>query len=147
MRRRNHMVRARINRGRRKIKLKRKYTMENETEGIKEIAEVVTFVAASFVGIKNAAVDGLGISDLGIIIGLSSSAKAAFEGIEKIPSELGDLSEQEADALVDMVNENLAGALGDRARQIVGKALAIVPKVVDLFEEIRQSDVQTPRIS
>lgn len=120
--------------------------MEGETTGIKELAEVVSFGVTAGVGIKKASEDGLGVSDLGLVMALAPQARQALDGLDEIPGELADLSEQEAEELVRIVDEGLAGVLGDRAEAIVDASLQFVVKAVGLIETIREAGVELPAV-
>ena len=73
---------------------------------IKESKELLTFLARFGSAIDKSLADGkINFLDIGTIFDPLIVAKAAFEDVNKIPSELADLSNEEAAELVTLVEQ------------------------------------------
>ena len=104
--------------------------------GIKEISEVVKFVCALGNAIGEAAKDGqVSLGDAAGLIPLLYKLPSAVDGIDQIPAEVKDLSEDEMAELAQLVKDELdlpqdkiEGAIEDA----VGIAIQLYALVVKL---------------
>lgn len=115
-----------------------------EKLGIKETQEAVdAALDVANMGIQIGAV-GVGIQDIAVVLAalpqLAIDVPKAIEGAGNIPGELGDLSTEEAGALIAHVIEKLG--VGDaHAKLIVEKALRAAAADYDLVKAIVQKPV------
>lgn len=104
---------------------------------IKESKELLTFLAKFGSAIDKSLADGkINFLDIGTIFDPLIVAKAAFEDVNKIPSELADLTNEEAAELVTVIETELE-ITSERAEQLAEKGLALAIHLVAYINDIR----------
>ena len=82
--------------------------MENQKYGIQETIDVVDFVTSLGNAVDSSLSDGkINLMDITKFWDTFGVASDAFKGLKEIPKELGDLDEQEAQAVKDRFQEGL----------------------------------------
>ena len=107
--------------------------------GIKETADLITFIAIATTAAFNASKDGFSLADAGIAFSLLDEAKDAFVGMKEIPAELSDLEEGEIAAIVKIVAEKLI-LPPSKATEIVPFVLRMVPLIFGVIACINDDD-------
>ena len=106
-------------------------------KGTKELGEVLKFVCALASSVGEAAKDGeMSLGDAAHLIPLLYKLPAAAEGMGEIPAEAKDLSQDEIDALIKMIKEEL-DLPQDKIEMAVEDALDICLKLYVLVQKLR----------
>lgn len=122
-----------INQGKLKINLERV-----QMYGITETKDVVVFLCKS----TNAVVESLKddgkvtIGDFPKFGGVAMSVFPAFSGINEVPKELAELSEDEVTELVALIKDELQ--LDENVEEVISKALTIAAEIKDLIDLVKQ---------
>ena len=104
-----------------------------EEYGIEETKEMVGFVISLGEGVAKAVEDGFSLDDIVYFLEALTRAPAAFENMAAIPSELKDLSGEEAQALKDYIAEDF-DIPNDKLEDVIERALQLA---ADLYEFLR----------
>jgi hypothetical protein len=96
--------------------------------GIKETADLVTFIAVGVTAAFQASRDGFSLSDAGVAFSLLGDAKEAFVGMKDIPQELSDLDDAEVAQVVQIVSDKLV-LPESKASEIVPYVLRMAPLI------------------
>ena len=104
--------------------------------GIKDLKELVVFMAVMGNAVDQATKDGFQAADIGLVVPAFMKAPEAFAGIENVPAEFKDLDDAEKDEIVKAVKENLDLA-DDVLEGIVEDAFAMVLGIVSLAGKIK----------
>lgn len=111
------------------------------TLGVQSVLAVVTIGLDLYLLGKDVAKDGVSATDLGLV--LSSSPKliqegaAAYAAIGSVIPELKDLQQDEAEAVLKLVEDKLGVTDSSKAARIANKALKVGFDVYDLVLEIQ----------
>ncbi|MCK4609470.1 MAG: hypothetical protein KAT71_08305 [Gammaproteobacteria bacterium] len=104
-------------------------------EGIKELKELVVFIAALASAADKAGQDGFGVEDMALFMAPIMKAPDAFQGLIKAKAELADLDQAEIDELnvafaaeLDLEDKDLEGMV-EKALTIIAEINSIVLKV------------------
>ena len=122
-----------VNQGNLKITIEKK-----QMYGITETKDVVVFLCKS----TNAVVESLKddgkvtIGDFPKFGGVAMSVFPAFSGINEVPKELAELSEDEVTELVTLVKDELE--LDENVEEVIAKALTIASEIKDLIDLVKQ---------
>ena len=122
-----------VNQGNLKITMEKK-----QMYGITETKDVVVFLCKS----TNAVVESLKddgkvtIGDFPKFGGVAMSVFPAFSGINEVPKELAELSEDEVTELVTLVKDELE--LYENVEEVIAKALTIASEIKDLIDLVKQ---------
>lgn len=122
-----------INQGKLKITMEKK-----QMYGIEETKDVVKFLCKA----TNAVLDSLKddgkitIGDFPKFGGAAMAMFPAFSGINEVPKELVELSEDEVTELVALVKDELE--LDENVEQVISKALIIASEIKDLIDLVKQ---------
>jgi hypothetical protein len=122
-----------INQGKLKITMEKK-----QMYGIEETKDVVKFLCKS----TNAVVESLKddgkitIGDFPKFGGVAMSLFPAFSGINEVPNELAELSEDEVTELIALVKNELD--LDGNVEEVISKALKIAVDIKDLIDLVKQ---------
>lgn len=122
-----------INQGKLKITMEKK-----QMYGIEETKDVVKFLCKS----TNAVVESLKddgkitIGDFPKFGGVAMALFPAFSGINEVPKELAELSEDEVTELVTLVKDELE--LDENVEEVISKALTIASEIKDLIDLVKQ---------
>ena len=109
--------------------------MSESKTGIKETADLITFVAVAVTAAFQASKDGFSLSDAGVAFSLLGEAKDAFVGMKEIPNELADLQEEEIKEIVAIVADKLI-LPPSKATEIVPFVLRMVPLIFGIIETV-----------
>lgn len=110
-----------------------------EKYGIKETKELALFGFAVAKGIKASLADGkLSILDVFNFRGALKASEDAFAGIEKVPSELLDLSPEELGELELFTLEHLKGLAPDQWQTVFKAAVDIGLGIMKLKDAITE---------
>lgn len=110
---------------------------EAEKYGIKELEEVMLFGLGAGKVAVGALEDGFQPGDLFAFLPLVKTGAEAFEGIQKVPSELGDMSDAEVDHLVAKVQSLVSGISPEKARKLAIKGVQLGLVAVQFVNEMR----------
>jgi len=122
-----------VNQGNLKITMEKK-----QMYGITETKDVVVFLCKS----TNAVVESLKddgkvtIGDFPKFGGVAMSVFPAFSGINEVPKELAELSEDEVTELVTLDKDELE--LDENVEEVIAKALTIASEIKDLIDLVKQ---------
>jgi len=105
-------------------------------EGIKELKELVTFVAVLASAADKSTQDGLGYDDIGEFVNAMLKAPNAFEGIDKVGAEIKDLDAAEMQELKDLVAAEL-NLVDDKLELVVEKAIVAIVNIYDIVLEVK----------
>jgi hypothetical protein len=108
----------------------------SEEKGIKEVKEVVEFIAVLASAADLASKDGLGLEDIGLFMPVMALAPAAFTGLDEAKLEAGNLSQQELVELKVALAEKLDLA-DDKLEGLIEKALGLAVSVYGFIQEVR----------
>ncbi|OQY70802.1 MAG: hypothetical protein B6D44_15210 [Ignavibacteriales bacterium UTCHB2] len=118
---------------------KLKITMETkQMYGIEETKDVVVFLCKT----TNAVLDSLKddgkitIGDFPKFGGVAMALFPAFSGINEVPKELAELSEDEVTELIALVKDELE--LDGNVEEVIAKALTIASEIKDLIDLVKQ---------
>lgn len=106
--------------------------------GIEETKDVVKFLCKT----TNAVLDSLKddgkitVGDFPKFGGVAMSMFPAFSGINEVPKELAELSEDEITELVELVKTELE--LDESVEQVISKALNVAAEIKDLVDLVKQ---------
>lgn len=102
--------------------------------GIDETKDVVLFATLFADSIIKALADGkITFADAPYFFGAMIKLPKAISGIDKVPSEISDLDENEMKELIQIVKDNL-GVPTDQCKIVVEKSLALVYAAFDLIK-------------
>jgi hypothetical protein len=104
--------------------------------GIKELKELVVFMAVLAGAADRSTKNGLGLDDVAYFMPVFLKAPAAFEGIDKAKLEAGDLTPEELTELNSAVAEAL-DLVDDRVEAIVEKSLAALLNIYSIVQEVK----------
>jgi len=108
--------------------------MEKST---KELGEVLKFICALANAVGEAAKDGeVSLGDAAHLIPLLYKLPAAADGMSEIPAEAKDLSQDEIDALIKMVKDEL-DLPQDKIEMAVEESLDVAIKLYALVVKLR----------
>lgn len=108
-----------------------------QSMSVKETKEALSAIIALANAGDAAAKDGkIDFNDIGLLIGLIPKIQPAIDGVKSIPSELKDLSSEEAEELVAFVTGELTVGNG-KAVVIIEKGFKTMQAVAELVKAIR----------
>lgn len=107
-----------------------------EKQGIKELKELVVFVAALASAADKATQDGLGYEDAALFVPVLLKAPEAFQGLDKAKLELANLNQAEVAELNEALKQEL-DLVDDQLEGLVEKALSILVQLYGLIEAIK----------
>ena len=111
---------------------------ESEKYGIKELDEALVFGLSAGKAAIVALADGFQPGDLFVLLPALQTGPEAFAGINKVPTELADLSDAEVDHLVGTVRKYLGEALPtEKAKAIAFKGVQFGLVAVQLLNAVR----------
>lgn len=108
-----------------------------EKAGVKELKEALSFVMAAVdAGCKISGDGKVDMSDLQYLLALIPKIEPAFSGLSEVPSELSDLSTEEAAELVAFI---MAGLVIDdaKAKDVVEKGLKVLVAGYELVKAVK----------
>ena len=109
----------------------------NEHLDIKELTEVVALgIQVCDSGHLIMADGKIGFGDISELWGLLQKLGPAFENIDKVPAELSDLDIEEADAIIQMV-QNDYKLESEKAKEVTIKVLKCIRSIYEVFLIIR----------
>jgi len=122
-----------INQGKLKITMEKK-----QMYGIEETKDVVKFLCkATNAVIESLKDDGkITIGDFPKFGGVAMSIFPAFSGINEVPKELAELSEDEVTELITLVKDELQ--LDENVEEVISKALNVAAEIKDLVDLVKQ---------
>ena len=110
--------------------------MAEKKYGIKDLKEMVVFVAKVGNAVDVSAEDGIGVDDLGSFVPAFMSAPQAFEGVSEIPKEAKDLDAEEMKELQDALAKEL-DLKDDALEAVIEKSLAAIASIFAIAQEIK----------
>lgn len=122
-----------INQGKLKITMEKK-----QMYGIEETKDVVKFLCkATNAVIESLKDDGkITVGDFPKFGGVAMSLFPAFSGINEVPKELAELSEDEVTELITLVKDELQ--LDENVEEVISKALNVAAEIKDLVDLVKQ---------
>ncbi len=114
-----------------------------EKYAIKETKELLDLVFVAGLAFKNANSDGqINAADLGHLVPVFVAAGPAFEKIDQVPAEVGDLSQPEAEELLAYAQVKVPQIV-DRPKlvNIVNAALGVGVSLVKLVAALKSPEV------
>lgn len=107
-----------------------------ESKGIKELKEMISFIALLINASDKAKKDGLGIEDIALYMVPLMKAPEAFSGMTEMGLEFKDLSGAEVAELNILLAKEL-DLENDKIEGLVEKSIALLVKIVSLIKEIK----------
>lgn len=107
-----------------------------EEHGIKELKEVVVFLAGFASAADAATRNGLDVNDIATFMPAMMMAPAAFTGLDKAKLELGNLDQAELQELRQAVADSL-DLVDDKVEALVEYALSVALSLYDLIEQFK----------
>jgi len=105
-------------------------------KGIKEIKELLVFIALLINASDRATKDGLGIDDIVLYMPALLKAPEAFMGMAEMNAEFNDLSLDEVKELEVLLSKEL-DLVDDKLEGLVEKSLGLLVQIVALIKEIK----------
>jgi hypothetical protein len=103
--------------------------------GIEETKDVVLFGTSLTIALTDSLKDGkIGVTDLANFSKPVLKMFSAISGINKVPAEVGNLSESEMKELIEVVKGDLKQLGDDKAALIVEKSLLVINDIYQLYK-------------
>lgn len=107
-------------------------------KGIKNLKEMVVFLALMGNAVDQSTKDGLQPADIGFAMPAFMKAPEAFEGFEEIPEEAKDLDTAEKDEIIATVKQHV-DLEDDVVEGIVEDAFAAALNIINLAGRIKEA--------
>lgn len=109
----------------------------SEEQGIKELKELVIFVATLANAADKTTRDGLSMADIGEFVNAALKAPEAFEGIENVKAEIANLSEAELVELKTALAQEL-DLVDDGLELVIEKSISAVVSIYGIVQDVKK---------
>lgn len=108
----------------------------SEKKGIKELKELVIFVAVLANAADKTTRDGLQLADIGDFMNAALKAPEAFDGIADVKLEIADLDMVEMAELKDALAKEL-DLVDDQLEAIIEKSISAIVSIYGIINDVR----------